>query len=466
MAKPKSNVAPRRKLAGASLSWLAPLQARRPSGPVYLAIADALARAIETGELSAGDKLPPQRAAANALHVDLTTITRAYAQARAMGLVEGEAGRGTFVRGAGSPQGVIVDLSMNLPPPPGDLSIRDSLSRGVAEVLKSADPAALMSYRAGMGARRDRLAGAAWLARRLGAVSPERVLVAPGAQCALAALLPLLARAGEVILAEPLTYPGFVAAAQLHGVHVAPFSADAAALGALCRKLKPKALYCCPTLQNPTARTMSEAQRRVLVAAARNHDFWIIEDDAYGAFVPAAAPLARLAPERVFHVSTLSKCLSPGLRTAFVIAPEKYETAKVATALRATGQMPTPLLSDLAVRWIETGQAQVWFNAIKAESAARMKLAKAVLPARAQGGPEGFHLWMSLPPGWALDAYLAAARARGVVTIGTPDFAISEDAPIGVRISLGATPDREKLTRGLAALTALEGGAREARTIV
>jgi DNA-binding transcriptional MocR family regulator len=148
---------------------------------------------------------------------------------------------------------------------------------------------------------------------------------------------------------------------------------------------------------------------------------------------------------------------SPGLRTAFVVAPEAF-AASVAEALRAACQMPAPILSDLAVRWIEQGIAARVFAAVRTESAARMKLARAILPARTEGGPQGFHLWLSLPPGWTLGAYVAAARAQGVVTLGSDAFAIGSDQPAAVRVSLGAAADRVTLTQGLTALAALEGG--------
>jgi len=70
----------------------------RRTGPLYLAIADAMAAGIEGGELKAGDRLPPQRSLAFDLGLTIGTVTRAYAEAERRGLVAGEVGRGTFVR--------------------------------------------------------------------------------------------------------------------------------------------------------------------------------------------------------------------------------------------------------------------------------------------------------------------------------------------------------------------------------
>ena len=68
------------------------------AGPKYLAIAEALARDVRNGTLRAGTRLPPQRILADVLGVDLTTVTRAYNEARRQGLIEGEGRRGSFVR--------------------------------------------------------------------------------------------------------------------------------------------------------------------------------------------------------------------------------------------------------------------------------------------------------------------------------------------------------------------------------
>ena len=70
----------------------------RDGGPVYLAIAEAIAADIDEGRLLPGMRLPAQRALAEALGIDFTTVTRAYAEAGKRGLVEGRVGHGTYVR--------------------------------------------------------------------------------------------------------------------------------------------------------------------------------------------------------------------------------------------------------------------------------------------------------------------------------------------------------------------------------
>ena len=94
---------------------------------------------------------------------------------------------------------------------------------------------------------------------------------------------------------------------------------DAVAFVAACAQYAPKALYCNPTLLNPTTATMSAERRRVLVEVARFHSMPIIEDDAYG-FLPRSGPptLASIGPDITFYIAGLAKCLGAGLRVAFL----------------------------------------------------------------------------------------------------------------------------------------------------
>ena len=70
----------------------------RNGQPRYLEIVDALVRDVRAGLLPAGWRLPPQRALAERLGLNVTTVSRAYAEARSRGLVDSHVGRGTFVR--------------------------------------------------------------------------------------------------------------------------------------------------------------------------------------------------------------------------------------------------------------------------------------------------------------------------------------------------------------------------------
>jgi DNA-binding transcriptional regulator YhcF (GntR family) len=77
------------------MDWVPTLSDRQ--GPVYRRILDALAADVTNGRLHRGQQLPTHRALAKALGIDLTTVTRAYTEARRCGLTEARVGQGTFV---------------------------------------------------------------------------------------------------------------------------------------------------------------------------------------------------------------------------------------------------------------------------------------------------------------------------------------------------------------------------------
>ena len=78
------------------MDWIPTIADR--GGPLYLRIVSALSDDIAAGRLHHGQPLPTHRALAAALGVDLTTVTRAYTEARRQGLTEARVGRGTFVK--------------------------------------------------------------------------------------------------------------------------------------------------------------------------------------------------------------------------------------------------------------------------------------------------------------------------------------------------------------------------------
>jgi DNA-binding transcriptional MocR family regulator len=437
----------------------------RAHGPLYLAIANVIGRAVDAREMLAGDQLPPQRQLATALEVDLTTVTRGYAEARRRGLVDATVGRGTFIR-AGAWASVVaggapplVDMSMNLPPQPQDPSLRDILRDGLAGLLRQADMAALMTYHLGAGSPQDRSAGAAWLRPVLGEVDPARTLVCIGVQCAITALLVLLARPGDTILTEKLTYQRFRAAARQLGIGLSAVAADDDGLlpGALddaCRKLAPKAIYCIPTMHNPTAVTMSPARRRDIAEVALRHRVAVIEDDAYG-LLPRQkiAAIATLAPGITYYLASLSKCLSPGLRIAYVVAPGRDEATRLETAIRATSLMPPPLMTALVTGWIQQGAAEALCEGIRREIAARQAIARELLPADSfVAHPEGPHLWLTLPPRWHRMAFSAHVRGLGLAVAPSDPFAVAEPPPNAVRIGLGAAESQAALRTALRSL--------------
>jgi len=421
--------------------------------PAYLLIADLIAEDLRDGRLAARDRLPTLRDLSDQLHLNYTTVARAYAEARKRGLIDSRPGMGTYVRGT-SPAlplrgGGGAEMTMNLPPEPQDAALVQRLQASAAELLARADPYALLRYQDFGGTAEDRAAAVQWLRRRLPACEASRVLVCPGIHSALAALISQLARPGELICVESLTYPGIKAMAtqlgvQLHALTLDDEGPSAAEFELACKSLKPKALYCNPTLLNPTTTTVSRVRREALADIALRYSVPIIEDDAY-AMLPreVPAPLALLAPELTYYITGLSKCLGAGLRTAYVCAPGERAAQRLSGALRATTVMASPITNALATRWVGDGTALQVLEAIRDESIARQALAAQHLRGHAVlAQPEGFHLWLPLASPWSVVEFASYLRTRGVGVVASAAFSTDGDPPDAVRICLGGPMTR------------------------
>lgn len=435
-------------------SWTPVLKDR--DGPVYLAIAEAIAADIKEGRLLPGARLPAQRALAEVLDIDFTTVTRAYAEAGKRGLVEGRVGHGTYVRQwqkqAAPTPGRPVDVSMNLPPHFDDAALEARMKAGIAAVAAEGLDL-FLTYQDPAGAPLDRNAGAQWLMPRLPDLSPDRVVVCPGTQGAMVAALSLLAQRGDTVCAESLTYPGFLALTAHLGIQIIPIAMDADGLlperfEAVCKTSKPKALYCTPTLHNPTTATIPLARREQIVGIARRHGVRIIEDDAYGALPRTPIPpLAALAPDIVYYMAGLSKCLSPALRTAYLVTPDNRIAARAASAVRAFAGMASPLTAAVASRWIGDGTAGAVLDAIRKETVQRQGIAAQILRG-AITRPDCFHVWLVLPDTWTAGTLASRARLEGVGLVTGDAFAVGR-APEAIRIGLGSPRTAAELTHGL-----------------
>lgn len=439
--------------------WLPRLAGNK--GPRFLQIADALQAAVADGSLAPGDRLPPQRQLAAQLDVDLTTITRGYDEARRRNLLEGRGARGTYVAAPKAELTAILDLSMNTPPPPHGVDFDDMLKQGLSQVLIRADSELLMTYHPGGGSDSDRKAGARWLAPMFGQLDAGQIVVCPGAQAAIAALILALTEPGDVILAEPSTYPGLLAAATQFGRHIIAVEADQhgmlpGMLEQACRRHKPGLVYLNPTLQNPTAITMPERRRKELAGVAQRCKVRIVEDDPYWLLADAPPPpIATFAPEQVVYISTLSKCLTPGLRVAFVLLREPTERERFLAALRSFALMVAPLTAALATQWILDGSADRLMEGIRKEARLRHRMARDILAGRYSGAGDGLHVWLALPAYWNSSQLARAAASDGIAVTPAEAFATGSVSVHAIRISLGSIKDRGRLQAGLQRLSHL-----------
>ncbi|MCD5992613.1 PLP-dependent aminotransferase family protein [Pseudomonas sp. CDFA 602] len=427
----------------------------------YKSLVDRFAADIRSGHLPPGSRLPTHRKLATTEGLALVTATRVYAELEAMGLVSGEAGRGTFVRETALSPGLgvdqkevavgMIDFNFNYPALPGQAEL---LRKALRQLALSGDLEALLRYQPHAGRLHERAAVACHLHVRGLVVDAGQVLIVNGAQQGLAVAMMALLKPGDVIAADTLTYSGFKVLAETLHLEVLPIPVlengpDLDALEALCHQRYVKAVYAMPTLHNPLGWVMDAAQRQKLVTIARQHGLLIIEDAAYAFLVEnAPAPLAQLAPERTVYVSGLSKSVATGLRVGFVAAPvDKVHVME--RTLRATTWNTPGVMTAIATGWLEDGTVLQLETEKRRDAQARQALAREVLAGvHFLSHHASYFLWLPLPEDARADQVAMALLRQNVAVSTAEPFAIAGSAPHAIRIALGSV-GMEDLRRGL-----------------
>ncbi|MGE0241017.1 MAG: PLP-dependent aminotransferase family protein [Parvibaculaceae bacterium] len=439
---------------------------KKGSGPIYVAICDALERGIAEGQLPPGRKLPPHRDLAYQLGVTVGTVARAYSEAATRGLVVGEVGRGTFINDFDNhrdditrlvvpdkPRTDVIDLGLNLS---AVGEAEDLLRSTLKDLSRSGSLEHLLTYQPSAGMYAHRAIAAQSLEPIGIRAHPDNIIICNGGQHGLLISMMAVAGHGETVATEALTYPGARAIAHqlginLAAVHVDEEGPDPAALRELCETRKPKALYCMPVLQNPTTATMSEARMREIAAIAESHDLWIIEDDVYGFLADSRPPpFASLIPERTIYLTSASKSLAPGLRIGFLAAPPRLSRA-IQEIVTMSNWMSPPIMAAVVTNWIANGHAERLVDWHRNQARERQDLAHQILgPYAERASTYCYHLWLRLPEPWRMDSFSAAALREGVRVITADAFAVKRDhAPHAVRLCLGAANSLPQIALGL-----------------
>lgn len=444
------------------------------SGPIYQAIADAIGREIEEGRLKPGGRLPTQRVLARQLGVTLTTVTRAYVEAQRRGLLNGEVGRGTFVRPSameieGPEQGVL-DLAVNALMP---LPYMEELADRLAAAVPRSAGARIFGYQHHAGARHNRAAGSAWIGWA-GLDAPiDRIVVTGGGQHAILLSLMALAKPGDEILVEEFTYPGITdLAGHLH-LRLRTVALDRegivpASLDEACRAAAPTALYCISSFQNPTAASMSDQRRRQIAEVAIKHRLTVIEDDVFGFLAPEVKPLSSYLPEdQFFYITSTAKSIAPGMRVGYLLAPAAAIERLSISVLRTLVNAP-PAMAELATSLITDGVAGRIAEWKRKEIAERQMIATRVLAGLdVQTQARSPHLWVRLPEPWRTDTFVARARHRGILLNSAESFAVGHETDVqAVRITLGPPSTRSALEEGLSEIVKMLKRVPEAYELV
>jgi len=326
--------------------------------PIYRQIAEGIRRQILSGDLTPGQRLPPERELAVHLNVNRSTVVSAYDELAAEGLVEGRVGSGTVVSRAGDDsarQGIA--WNMLFAQAKGELSpwIRDILASGYRSdliTLAASEPAPelyplaevegaakfvlsqlggdTLRYSPTEGTPRLREVIARRLTSRGANVDPENVIVTAGAEQGIDLLAQCFISAGDDVAIETPTYVGAIQAfqrrrARLVGIPVDEEGMRVDILERAIARRPIKLVFTIPSFSNPSGAVTSYERRNRLLEITSRHQIPLIEDNVYGDIyfeTPPPPPLlVENSYDHVIHVDGVSKVLFAGLRVGWVVGP-------------------------------------------------------------------------------------------------------------------------------------------------
>ncbi|MEX2270391.1 MAG: PLP-dependent aminotransferase family protein [Vicinamibacterales bacterium] len=301
-------------------------------------------------------------------------------------------------------------------------------------------------------------------------VGPAQVVVTTGSQQGLYLVARALFDPGDVVLVELPSYTGAITAFSGFGAELAGVKQDADGinledLDRVTSRLRAqgkrvKAVYVVPNFQNPTGLLISLEKRRGLVAWAERRDVLIIEDDPYRDLYftdttteADTRPIAADDPSgRTMYLSSFSKTLAPGFRTAWIVAPapiaSKIELAKQAVDLCTSG-FDQQMVYEACVRGVLAAQAPK----LRALYQRKRDAMVAAIHEHASelSGPDprgGFFLWAKLPPRLDADTLLERATAQGVIYVTGTAFFVDGSGGEFIRLSFSA-PSEDRIREGV-----------------
>lgn len=375
-----------------------------------------------------------------------------------------------------APKAGQVSFAGGLPDP--QLFPERELSGAFSQALTSAG-AQCLQYASAAGYQPLRSKIAHFLRRDGVPATADTVMLTQGAQQALDLTARLFINPGDGLVVEGPTYAGALAAFDTYQPHYLsiPVESDGMNMHQLKATLKQnpvKLLYTVPDFQNPTGTVMSLRKRKQLLALADEFDFIVLEDAPYRSLRYRGIALPTLREldtnDRVIHVGSFSKILSPGLRLGWVTASQQLLDRLI--TLKSGADLESSNLMMRAIdSYLNTNDLGQHIRQLRSTYAAKQKAMVDSLRANSPAGvrcsnPDGgFFIWLTLPEG--CDSRRVLDRCSDHVTfVPSTTLYAGRDNHQGIRLAF-TNPSIADIQRGCAELcTSLQQEVQLARPSV
>lgn len=450
------------------MSWKPTLH--KKGKPIYQELANLLESDIKNGTLQPGTMLPPQRELADYLDINLSTISKAFKLCEQKGLLSASIGRGTFVSSGVGSNSILLNGINDIPTSDSIIemgAILPTLEEGeiitgfMSTILKEPNSYQYLNYSSPMGSVFQQECAREWLEKGLCHVDYEQILFSNGSQNALCCILSSLFHTGDKIATTSLVYPGIKTIAMMLGIQLVPIKLDRNTftidtLRTLCKTENIKGLYLIPDYHNPTTNTMPLALRKEVASFAKEKNILVIEDAINTLLKEDSAilpPIQSFAPEHTIYIMSLSKTISPGLRSAFIATPKQY-TKMVSVAIYNNTIAVSTILTECAARLIRCGLAEKIRIKRRDEIIRRNELADTILAGFLTPCEKECNLrLLNLPDYFTGTSFELCARQAGVQVYAAERFAIGNcHVPPAVRIAITSPKSFAECKEGLVRL--------------
>ena len=302
-----------------------------------------------------------------------------------------------------------------------------------------------------------------WAAEQTKTGNPENILIVSGSQQALDLTAKLFVEEGDKVIVAAPTYSGALGTYSVYGAEYLSVACDDQGMlpDALEEAMgqKPRLIYCIPNYMNPTGVYMSLDRRKHLVEQAQKHGVIIVEDDPYGElrFEGERLPnLVELAPEHVLYASTFSKTIAPGLRLAWMVAPD-WAISKLITAKQTSDLQSATYSQHFLAEVLEDGfmerQLVTLQNYYRKQRDMMLEALDREFPKEIKYGRPtgGMFIWCELPEHIDATALLEKALEQNVAYMPGSAFFADGSGNHTVRLSFTLATE-EQMKEGIATL--------------
>lgn len=430
----------------------------------YKLLVNAIAQDIDDGSLADGTKLPPQRQVAQTLGISVQTVSNAYKALERDGAIRCEVGRGSFVSHSVTEQVSSYMLDYN------EYSIADfSIARIIhtdehnhlwqktcASLAAEIEHPWMSECRPIAGFEHHRAVGINWVGRAGVSATLDTLMISNGASHSIFLALAAIAGPGDTVLCGKLSDHSVIGAAHVLGFNLKGLDIDEYGivpdhLEDICANEKITAVVCIPTMHNPTGAIMPESRRKAIARIAEKYGVFIIEDDVYGPLL-AKQPLAisHYAPEISFYCTSFTKSVMTGLRTGYINVPTRF-ILRINGILRINCWMASPLIAEVASRWVEDGSADYLIEVQRQALAIRHHMVDEILGEFTNyHHPASLFAWINIPSRWNTIKLADILRRRGIAITLPEPFAVRQSHNYNAfRLCIGADMSDEEMYRAL-----------------